>query len=65
MTEDPDDIVADRIMAACEDVRDAGELVRRFRRLLDPDAGIATPDEVRALSEYLGRVDALVAVIGE
>ena len=55
--------IDEEVIGLAADVRDAGELVRRFRAFLDPDEGADNPR--MALSEYLGRVDALVAKIPE
>lgn len=51
------------ITAEAEGVRDGGVLIRRFAAYLDPDAPNADPEAVRALSEYLARVDALLHAI--
>ncbi len=50
---------------ALETYRDGLELVRRLRRLLDPDIRIATAEEVSALSEFLARADSLAHAVQE
>lgn len=53
----------DRVDGSADTLADGAELVRRFRRLLDPDLGVASPEEVAALSEYLSRSDALLDAV--